>query len=248
LLFFEKYYKGVYAETERYKFAKALLYAASGNEKKLFKWINSLNEIDEIRITETYYIANDYKNYKMALKVAEFLYKLNNSQSNKQLLFESLLENKMYEQVLSYLGLNITKDFELKVCLVALGGLIKTHNRYFIVNKYSDIIDNVYLFVMNDDYNDKEYLRQFGYILTEIKMLGKAKSVFFKLAYDEPVNSPDVEQFIYLLNRNADSEVTEWLRKRAMESTGMDLVKWCRFLNQTNNSLIVIEILERKEL
>jgi len=248
LLFFEKYYKGIYAETVRYKFAKALLYAASGNEEKLFKWIHSLTEKDEIRITETYYIANDYKNYKLALKVAEFLFLLNNSQRNKQLFFESLLENKMYEQVLNYLDLSISKGFEMKVCLVALGGLVKTHDRYFIVKKYSDIIDNVYLFMINDDYKNKEHLRQFGYLLTEIDMLKKARRIFFKLAYDEPVSSSDVEQFIYLLNGKADSEVTEWLRKRAMESTGMDLVKWCRFLNQTNNSLIVIEILERKEL
>ena len=246
--FFDNNYTDSYKINERYKFAKALLFAANDNGKQVFKWINSLNKLDDIKIKEVYYTANDYKNFKLALEIAELLYNTKHSNMNKRLLLESLIENKMFAKALNYLDGTSNNEFELQIFLLALDGLIKTSNSVTIRNNYSDIINGYYQLMTNNKFKDINQQRQLGYLLSDLGMKEKAKNIFFKLAYNEPVESPDIEQFIFLLDGYADKEVLEWLKRRTQNSSGKELLKWCRFLNKTNHPETVIEVMERKGL
>ena len=220
------------------------LYAASGKEAPILKWIDESKNIETNTFSDIFYIALGNSQTKTALDIAGAVYQKFPNKINKNFYIEALNANKIYNKVLALISEPKT-NFELNMYLQALAD--KYNATKTVSQKSQIVLNNIYSKSQKDNsILTDDQKRSMGYIYSDTGEKDKAKTLFFQLAKYKPVSSPDVEQLLYLIGSKTNYHEKEWLVSRAEKSKGMALVKWSQYLNQTNNPESTIKLIEEK--
>jgi hypothetical protein len=204
------------------------------------------NKFTESEFETMFYLASDSQKYPLLLSIAEIFAKRYHSNKTKLLLSEAHSYLGHYDiafKIMDSLKLNSTNEkFEY---LRTLGNVART-KKIKIDKKHREkalkLINEIY-FTLN-----KSYLSDLAYILIELGEVNKAKNILFDLAKDKEPSAQLVQDLIYAAGKTPWRKLRDWLKQRALsEKNEENKILWLKYLNETGNSDIAIEILEGGE-
>ena len=222
--------------------ALLIMYAAGDFMKPILKWLEATKNPDKTLVNDLFYSALKNKNNSTALLIAKNVYDKKKTEVNRGLYIEALYVNRHYNKVLNLIAYP-KNNIERSIYLASISGLYKTTKK--LPAHYTQALDKIYTEAtsQNTRISNKEK-RSLGYILVDIGKKEKAKEIFFSLAQNKSVRSPDVEQLMYLIGKKTNLQEQKWIENRAEKSSGMNMVNWCKYLNQTSNPESTIRIIE----
>ena len=200
-------------------------------------------EISETEFENLYYLALELKHYPMLLTISELFVRKYPANKAKLLVAESHSYLGHYEasfRIMDKLQLNTTREkFEY---LLTLANVIKNQKiKLDETNKTKafKLINEVYFKL------DKSHLSDLAYILIELGEVDQAKTILFDLAKDKKPTAQIVKDLIYIAGKKKWMKLREWLKSRAIKSSSKEeKILWLKYLNETGNSDIAIDILE----
>jgi hypothetical protein len=233
-----------YPDTLRIEESILLLYAAKGEKNPISEWLQKKSNKNKTLIYDLFYTALDNKQAGTALLIGKTVYEKKTSQKNKKLYLEALINSKLYTKAMNLISIP-KNNFETEIYLQSTAKLLKAKKK--LPENYNDVLNKIYKNGVASPSNVPiDQQRTLGYIFAENGKKRKAKKIFYRLAQNKKADNPDVEQLIYLFGRNTNKKEKKWLVKRAETAKGMQLVKWCQYLNQTGNPESTIRIIEEK--
>lgn len=227
--------------------AWALIASGLGKKEAVTGWMEKV-DVKTPLLSGMYYLADKYGHSDLALNVAHRLYEQDPTPEHDLYYTEALIRQGRYEEGLRRLP-ELVKSQEDSEYLyfAALSGLAKRDG--LAANKpYEEDVEKV----LNRIFNRRELTdtekRDLAYMLLESGFRDKAMPLFFDLARKAEVNSPDVEQVVYLWGTKPSPQDLNWLIRRfETAQTGQERAAWLMHLNTVGQPRQVIELIGKKE-
>jgi len=241
---------------EKYELAKSFIDNKDDSKAKnietIFKVAKSAETADinvtgltEIFMSDLFYFSIKNNKKRISLTLAKEIYKLN--KSKQIILAEAYILNEKYIETINLLEEHINKivQSDIRVTnfyLKAISELYKKEGES-VLDKYNSQIDTIVKNISKTNLTDSQK-RGIGYILSDLNRIDAAKQIFFKLAKEVTISSPDVEQLIYLIGNKTTKKELQWIVKKIEIAESANKIKWYKILNQTGNSDTVLLLLE----
>ncbi len=204
----------------------ALLDIALGKTKKTALWLSWQRELPLYFFYDLYSVAEDYKEYPLALYIAKKMRNQYPSSFAQTAYGLSLIQNGKVEAGVDFLKTIPSSSFDEaseKVYLQALVLASRSHPKYL-----KNLLD--FLSAKKGPLSE-DLATDFAYAyLDGVKNIPQAESMFFALAKEAPAESLTVQTLIYIWGPNPSEEQITWVVQKALSSSSKDFGYWLSYL------------------
>lgn len=219
--------------------AQLYVLAAQGNIEELERRFVLKKKLSIDIFQSLYFIAEETKQKKTALKLAQILNRKAPTPDNQMIMARALALNGRPAEALRIIrrlkreGINVTDNYFYTLVLAA-----QTDKLYRM--ELLGFLENA---VKNPKVTEKK-LRNFGYFLIDHKLKEEAYIIFKTLAKGQPFRNSDMQTLIYLWGDHPTDKQVDWMVKEARNSKGADLAGWITFLTYAKHPEEAIQLAE----
>jgi len=218
--------------------------AAGTNNSALVPWLDSAHNLNKSLLLDCYNIAYKNKHVQISLLLAKRLFSIGKNEQHAIILAEAYLLNRQYNQAMDFLGtLDTMTEQTRQLYLSAISRQINDNSRMVTTQQKAKLADISSYYLRNPKTSDA-LKRELGYIYSDLHMHKTAREIFMPLAEHAPVDSPDIEQLLYLCGNSLPDEILTWAKKRAAKAAKNELNSWYRIFNDKNSHGAVIAQVE----
>ncbi len=187
-------------------------------------------------------MANRFHQAKIALAIAERLYKSHPTGVNRAQLIDSLIANKHYPEALALLQPEIEKDpqklSDYADILSSWVAQIKNSDKNFVpMHPFAQ-------FALRHMSHDKKGQHEMVFILQEAGLKTEAESLLVNLAAGLPFASSEVQELLGFWGDKPSPAALAWITGRASNANDDDRAKWLSHLIAVNQPQAVLDILQ----